>query len=137
MTTVINLKDKKAVEEAKKEGNFIRIDRKTKWGNPFKIGEDGNRQEVIELYIDLCLVNWILEKDTYLKQLDELKGKILGCWCKPDLCHGDILGIIAEDWPDCLNCNTKMKPAFDTVAKKYTKYNWKCNCSPGLFISIG
>lgn len=23
--------------------------------------------------------------------LDELKGKTLGCWCKPECCHGDVL----------------------------------------------
>jgi len=30
----------------------------------------------------------------------ELRGKILGCHCKPKACHGDILAEIADSEPD-------------------------------------
>ena len=58
----------------------------SKWGNPFEIGPDGNRAEVIEKYRA-----WILTQPELLSQLDELKGKVLGCWCSPLPCHGDVL----------------------------------------------
>lgn len=56
------------------------------WGNPFHIGKDGTREEVLAKYRE-----WLLGNEYLLKRLPELKDKILGCWCKPDLCHGDIL----------------------------------------------
>lgn len=56
------------------------------WGNPFMIGRDGTRDEVLVQYRA-----WILEQPELLDRLPELKGKILGCWCKPKRCHGDIL----------------------------------------------
>jgi hypothetical protein len=62
------------------------IDRTTIWGNPFKIPRDGNREEVIIKY-----EKWIRSHPRLLKRLPELKGKILGCWCKPLTCHGDII----------------------------------------------
>ncbi len=32
------------------------------------------------------------------KRLHELKGKTLGCWCKPNRCHGDILVELVEKY---------------------------------------
>lgn len=32
-----------------------------------------------------------MKNEELLQQLPELKGKTLGCWCKPGKCHGDIL----------------------------------------------
>lgn len=51
-----------------------------------KQGEKRTREEVIERY-----KKWILNQPQLLKDLNELKGKKLGCWCKPKKCHGDIL----------------------------------------------
>ncbi len=64
----------------------VRIDRKSKWGNPFHIGPDGTREEVIEKYRE-----WILDQPELLEALPELRGKRLGCWCYPLPCHGDVL----------------------------------------------
>lgn len=64
----------------------IFIGRGTKWGNPFKIGKDGNRSQVIKKYEKYLLSNKVLMND-----LHELDGKILGCFCKPEECHGDVL----------------------------------------------
>ncbi len=60
------------------------------WSNPYKIGKDGNREEVLvkyELYIRNKLENHPILKE----QLIQLKNKKLGCWCAPEPCHGDIL----------------------------------------------
>jgi hypothetical protein len=55
-------------------------------GNPFVVGKDGIRHEVVTKYLD-----WLLIQPTLLGALPELKGKRLGCYCKPAECHGDIL----------------------------------------------
>lgn len=81
-TTVVNLTE---------EHYDVRIDRKTKWGNPFTIGVDGTRDEVIKKYAE-----WIKDQDYLIKSLPELKGKKLGCWCKPKRCHGDVLARMAN-----------------------------------------
>ena len=69
-----------------KDYNDIYIGRPSKWGNPFKINTDGNREVVIEKYL-----NWIMTQEELLDSLGELEGKVLGCWCKPKECHGDVL----------------------------------------------
>ena len=62
------------------------IGRPSKWGNPFEIGRDGTREEVIRAYEE-----WIRTQPALLNDLVELRGKTLGCWCKPAACHGDVL----------------------------------------------
>lgn len=74
------------VVHCKKEPYDVYIGRPSKWGNPFKSGRDGTKEEVIELYR-----NYIMKHPTLLFDLPELKGKVLGCWCKPKACHGDVL----------------------------------------------
>lgn len=64
----------------------VEICRPGQWGNPFLIGRDGTRAEVIEKYRE-----WILTQPHLLAQLPMLRGKRLGCYCAPAPCHGDIL----------------------------------------------
>lgn len=64
----------------------VYIGRPSKWGNPFEIGPDGDRAEVIEKYRQ-----WIQTQPKLLSDLEELRGKVLGCWCSPLPCHGDVL----------------------------------------------
>jgi len=104
-TTVVNVKVKyirpkyKNLEEWLEDpnnvnigrGNVIRINNKpmppksSKWANPFKIGKDGTREDVIAKYKEH------ITKSGLIKDIEELRGKNLGCWCKPEHCHGDIL----------------------------------------------
>lgn len=73
----------------------VSIARPSKWGNPFKIGEDGTRDQVIEMYRQ-----YLLGRPDLLAAIPtELKGKVLGCWCKPERCHGDVLAEIADGVP--------------------------------------
>lgn len=64
----------------------VYIGRGTKWGNPFILYRDGNRQAVIEKYR-----TWLLAQPQLLGALEELRGKTLICSCKPLACHGDVL----------------------------------------------
>ncbi|ATZ80756.1 hypothetical protein BMW23_0710 [Bodo saltans virus] len=64
------------------------------WHNPYKITNTNTRDEVLEKY-----EKYITEKiknENLHEQLKKLKGKNLGCWCKPEKCHGDILLKIIE-----------------------------------------
>lgn len=67
------------------------IGRPSIWGNPFVIGKDGSREEVIEKY-----EQYIISRPDLLDKLPTLKGKVLGCWCAPQKCHGDILAELAN-----------------------------------------
>lgn len=69
-----------------KETYDVRIDRQTKWGNPFVIGKDGTRSEVIRKF-----EKYLKSKPELMAALPELAGKTLGCWCAPQACHGDVL----------------------------------------------
>lgn len=77
------------------------------WSNPFHIGRDGTREEVIEKYR-----TYILGKPELLKQLESLRGKTLGCWCKPQACHGDVLIELLNERPQsrlgiCVKCGAE------------------------------
>lgn len=73
-------------------GQLVRVDRKSKWGNPFEMPDDGNRDTVIQKYEEYYLPH----KDLLLDNLPKLLGKALGCWCAPQACHGDVLKQRAE-----------------------------------------
>ena len=72
---------------AEAEGKYIRIDRRTEWGNPFELPADGDRGAVIAAYAE----HYLPFKPSLLARLEELRGKALGCWCAPERCHGDVL----------------------------------------------
>ena len=68
------------------------IGRPSKWGNRFVIGRDGTRDEVIEKYRQ-----WLMQQPALLAAArEELAGKVLGCFCAPQKCHGDVLAEIAN-----------------------------------------
>ena len=60
------------------------------FANPFKIGKDGTREEVIQKY-KIYIMDKITNDDTMRIELLALKGKKLGCWCFPEACHGNVL----------------------------------------------
>lgn len=65
----------------------IYVGRPSPWGNPYEIGRDGTREQVLEYYrthLEACL-----DHNPYF--LDELRDKDLVCWCAPERCHADIL----------------------------------------------
>lgn len=60
------------------------------FANPFKIGKDGTREEVIIKYKEY-IIKKIENGEILVEQLLALKGKKLGCWCYPEYCHGNVL----------------------------------------------
>jgi len=82
-TTVVNKND---------DPYDIYIGRGSKWGNPFHVGRDGTREEVIDLF-----EKYARGKTELLAALHELEGQRLGCFCKPLACHGDVLVKLLEE----------------------------------------
>lgn len=64
------------IVHCKKAPYDVYIGRPSKWGNPYKIGPDGTREEVIQKYEELVRTSKIL-----MNALPSLAGKTLGCWC--------------------------------------------------------
>lgn len=75
----------------KNEKCDVYIGRPSEWGNPFVIGKHGDRQQVVWKY-----EVWLNTQPRLLKRVKELKGKKLGCFCAPLICHGDILTTYAN-----------------------------------------
>lgn len=80
----------------------VYIGRPSIWGNPFS-HKDGTlakfkcetREEAVNEYR-----YWLREQKDLLEKLPELEGKTLGCWCKPQSCHGDVLIEMIEQLKD-------------------------------------
>jgi hypothetical protein len=83
---------KNYVVHCKREPFDVYIGRPSIWSNPFEIGKDGSRRKVIQRYR-----NYLLGNPELLALLPTLKGKVLGCWCAPQECHGDVLADLANN----------------------------------------
>jgi hypothetical protein len=70
----------------------VYVGRPSPFGNPFVIGRDGDRGTVIRKYRA-----WLLAQPALVERARrELAGKVLGCWCAPSPCHGDVLADVAN-----------------------------------------
>lgn len=83
--------------------NTVKIDRTTKWGNPFLITPKMTREQSIAHYEQMMAGKPVAAggisvetqdklRAVILAEVQELKGKNLACWCSLDgPCHGDVL----------------------------------------------
>lgn len=67
------------------------------WANPYKITETQSREQVLDLY-SKYIGEKLESNPSMIDELIKLKGKKLGCWCKPECCHGDILLELIEKY---------------------------------------
>jgi len=72
----------------------IFIGRPSIFGNPFHIGIHGSRREVIERYENYLYT----QPNLIIKIRQMLNGKVLGCFCDPSPCHGELLARIANGY---------------------------------------
>lgn len=79
-TTVVNIKKNEPYDV------YIGRGRGSIWGNPFVVGADGDRLQVIEKYR-----RHLKKSPELMAALPSLKGKRLGCFCAPKACHGDVI----------------------------------------------
>ena len=86
-TQVVNIKRTRNYEEYCGRGGD--------WGNPYRIGRDGNREDVIRKFRGT--LSRMIEKDeTIIPKLARLSGKRLGCYCAPAPCHAEVLAAAAD-----------------------------------------
>jgi len=78
------------VVNMKNEIANVKVDRSSVLGNPYRIGKDGNRSEVIKKYKEY-LWNCICVVDELNRLKDMSDDTVLGCHCKPKACHGDVI----------------------------------------------
>lgn len=91
-----------------KESYDVYAGRGSRLGNKYIIGKDGNRPEVIEKY--RADFYWRLENEPGFKEyVESLWGLVLGCFCKPLPCHGDIVVEYLE-WLTSLSKTSKKQP---------------------------
>lgn len=86
------------VVHCRKAAYDVYIGRPSKWGNPFSYKQGTlaeyvlPREQVIPAY-----EAWVRQQPHLMAALGELRGKVLGCWCKPGPCHGDVLARLADE----------------------------------------
>ena len=84
--------------------NTLKVDRTTKWGNPFIVGKHGTTAECVELFSMMVSGYVCISKGADLARAqseflkawaehrEELRGKNLACWCRAgSACHADVL----------------------------------------------
>lgn len=79
------------VVNKRREPYDVYIGRGSIWGNPFVIGRDGDRAEVIRKFEE-----YLAASPELIARLPELLGKRIACFCAPLACHGDVLKRWAE-----------------------------------------
>lgn len=87
---------KTRVVHCRKEPSDIFIGRPSQWANPYHIGPDGTRSQVVAKYRE-----WVIRQPRLLRELRSLRGLSLGCVCSPLPCHGDVLAELAD-----MGCST-------------------------------
>jgi len=113
--------DRTRVVHCKREPYDVYIGRPSAWGNPFRIGRDGTREEVI-----LAYRLWLQRHPELIEQARrELRGQRLGCYCAPLPCHGDVLAEVA----DAPEEPTPQSP----ICEGCGEYLDECNCPPGAW----
>ena len=69
---------------------YVKGATKSKWANPYSVKKYG-REECLKKYKE-----YVLNNKELMSSLHELEGGVLGCWCHPEPCHGDILIALCE-----------------------------------------
>lgn len=85
--------DKNLICWAETQRLVVRVDRSSRYGNPFVLNEDGDRDFVCDCYEQHYLPN----KPSIQTRISELKGRVLICHCFPQRCHGDVLAKMANN----------------------------------------
>jgi len=99
LTRVVNIKNNDELKGVKSTPEYEYIGRGSYWGNPYSMYDEGeSREEVIRKY----KYDFDFDKFPNKKKEDvyKLAGKRLGCFCKPQACHGDVLADFLNSWDD-------------------------------------
>lgn len=92
------------------------------WHNPYSIKACGSAAAAVERYR-----HHLLRSPHLLARLHELEGKVLGCWCKPGPCHGDVIVELLQKRLPAVSCTGKrgVRDGDDTMSARKV-----CKTSP-------
>ena len=103
-TTVVNIRGRRRENGGQCPAGVVYIGLRTvrggwrlptsRWATPWLPYRDGTREEVLARYR-----RYVLETPELRAALPSLRGQVLGCWCKPLTCHGDVLAELADALP--------------------------------------
>jgi hypothetical protein len=98
ITRVVNIKKETKFASVRRTKDYEYIGRGSYWGNPYSIFAGETREEVIRKF----KYDFDFEKfpNKEKSEVFKLVGKRLGCFCKPDGCHGDVLADFLNSWDD-------------------------------------
>ena len=88
---IINLKITKVSNKDTGDSYDVYIGRGTLWGNPYQMGKEGTRDEVIAKFAYDFERRFLKLPEQFDENIEKLRGKTLGCHCKPAACHGDVI----------------------------------------------
>lgn len=92
-TVIANITtDSALISWAEEKGVYVYVGRGSKWGNPFKLPDDGDRNQVCKCYEK----HYLPHKPSLLNDGASLIGKVLGCYCAPEKCHAESLVDLAN-----------------------------------------
>lgn len=75
---------------SKRAHGVVSVDRRTRWGNPHKVGETCTPQQAVDRFKADLEAGKLAFSVADVQR--ELAGRPLGCWCRPDApCHADVL----------------------------------------------
>lgn len=99
-TTVVNIRTHKYDVYIGREGHG----QDGCFGNPFSVARDGGRERVIVLYREYLLKRLRVDQE-FARRIEGLRGKRLGCFCKPKACHGDVIVEYLNSSSECKSCS--------------------------------
>ena len=88
--SVIHIRDARNTASEIYIGRESKTRKRSEWANPFFIGKDGTREEVLEKYEAYA---WEMLESGHWEEEDLLNliGYTLVCYCAPERCHGNVL----------------------------------------------
>ena len=91
----------------------------SKWGNPFRVGPDGNLEQVLDKYEGWARTQMAKNPNW----LDPLINKDLVDWCEPGKCHADVLKKLIKEKVGDFERAPLGKAALTDLDKARERYN--------------
>ena len=132
------LEDKNHVYVGRNMTFYVKGAEKSEFANPFKVktqskiaqqGNFANKKDYsnglstsLEKYEEWLRDKCAKDKDVK-KRLLSLRGKVLGCWCKPAGCHGDVMAKLIQEFANEEFANEEF--ANEELEKEFSSLNVK------------
>lgn len=112
-TTVVNIRQNEYDVYIGREGHG----QSGIFGNPFSAMRDGGRERAIELYREYFLRRLRVDQE-FAVRVEMLRGKRLGCFCKPKACHGDVIAEYVDNRMKVVVCGSRDWKGYQAIRKR-------------------